>query len=403
MDAVKRINTLFPKYLDRQITETEWEELLVWMSTLNEEELTTLSDSQKYLWEKAKAGELPSTADKVNWDTVWENIIVSQDVPVTPVAHRIHFLKTTWFRYAAAVVLLIGGSILGYTILHNGHNDQTVANADNSNKQLQTDIPPGSNKAVLTIGNQSVNLSDDKTGIAVGNAITYNDGSSVDGLSASEQRLTVNVLSTPRGGQYQATLPDGSKVWLNAASSIKFPSKFTGDKREVEVNGEVYLEVAKNSKQPFFVHTKNTMVQVLGTSFNLNAYTDEEVEKTTLIEGSIKVSSVLPVGKDKQEVILKPSQQAILTNDLQLTTHDAETASIISWVKGFFYFDKANVKAILRQVSRWYDVEIIYEGQVPEDLFSGKMERNIPLSGMLRFLEQNGVKVRQEGKKLFVQ
>jgi hypothetical protein len=400
MDAVQRINTLFPKYLDRQITETEWEELLVWMSALSEEELADLSQSQKYLWEKATAGELPSTADKVNWDKVLENILATDVItPAAPV-HRVHFLKTSWFRYAAAVVLLAGGAAVWYEVSSPGQKeDQALTNG---NKQLQIDIAPGSNKAVLTIGNKTIDLASNKTGVAVANDITYSDGSSIEGLTINGQRSTINVLSTPRGGQYQAVLPDGSKVWLNAASRIKFPSKFTGNERSIEITGEAYLEIAKNTKQPFFVHTNGIIIEVLGTSFNINAYPDEEAVKTTLVEGAVKIL------KDGKEVVLKPGQQARTGNPLFAQDDnikvipDSDTNNEIAWVKGYFYFDKADVKTILRQISRWYDLDIVYSDKVPEDLFSGKIERNIPLSGILRFLDQINIKVRAEGKKLIV-
>ena len=187
-------------------------------------------------------------------------------------------------------------------------------------------------------------------------------------------------------------LPDGTKVWLNAASSIKFPSKFTGEERNIEVTGEVYLEVAKNAKQPFFVHTNKETIQVLGTSFNVNAYNDEEAEKTTLIEGSIKVQSQL----------LKPGEEAVVNSNATVNVQTVNTDNTISWVKGYFYFDKSDIKTILRQISRWYDVEVVYTGEVPGDLFIGKIERNISLAGIIRFLEQNNVKVRLEGKKLIV-
>ncbi|HJU45238.1 MAG TPA: FecR family protein, partial [Chitinophagaceae bacterium] len=179
-----------------------------------------------------------------------------------PVVHRVHFLKTSWFRYAAAAVLLLGGAAIWREVSRSprreGGAETTVAK--------NQDIQPGSNKAILTVGdNKPIDLASDKSGVAIGATTTYIDGSSIEGLAGSHQRTTINTLTTPRGGQYQAVLPDGSKVWLNAESGIRFPSKFTGEERSVEISGEVYIEVKQNARQPFLVHTGKTIIQVLGT------------------------------------------------------------------------------------------------------------------------------------------
>ena len=200
MDAVQRINILFPKYLDRQITEIEWEKekLLVWLSALNEEELTVLSYSQKYLWEKAKAGELPSATDKVNWDKILSTILSTNDDTLAIPVHRVHFLKTSWFRYAAAVIIIAGATVVA--VLNSHQNDIATTNG---NKHLQMDIAPGTNKAILTTGTGvKIDLASNKTGIAVNNAVTYNDGEKIanpPGTLLKGMLARCLQLTTPRG------------------------------------------------------------------------------------------------------------------------------------------------------------------------------------------------------------
>lgn len=315
----------------------------------------------------------------------------------SPVVHRVHFLKTAWFRYAAAVLLLIGAAITWYELSKSSSTSST--DQPSPVASVGEDIKPGTNRAILTVGNKTIDLATNKTGIAVGNVITYNDGEKI----ADAGKLS--LLTTPRGGQYQLTLSDGSKVWLNAASSIKFPSKFTGDKREVEVTGEVYMEIAKNVKRPFFVHTKKTMVQVLGTSFNINAYEDEEKESTTLVEGSIKVGRIPLEKGDREEgsVVLTPGQAAEITNNSQQTTYKAvDLNQTLAWKNGLFYFNGENLETIMKQLARCYDVDVIYEGAVPDKHFGGMISRNKNLNEVLSVLEVSGVHFKVDGKKVIV-
>lgn len=309
-----------------------------------------------------------------------------------PVVHRIHFLKTSWFRYAAAVVLVAGGVGVWWELSRSARNEGSVV----STVSRSEDIEPGTNKAILTIGNKRpIDLSSAKTGIAVGSVITYTDGEKI--ANAGE----LLMLATPRGGQYQAVLPDGSKVWLNAASSIRFPSKFSGATREIEVKGEVYVEVAQNSKQPFYVHTHKTTIQVLGTSFNINAYEDEELEKTTLIEGSVRVL-VNPAGSSQRSTLLKPGQQSIYSDNSPLSAHPADIEQALAWKNGIFNFNNVDIKGMMRQLSRWYNIDVQYEGSIPQRIFEGKMQRDIPLSSALKILELNKINFRVEGKKIIV-
>jgi hypothetical protein len=299
-----------------------------------------------------------------------------------PTAHRVHFLKTSWFRYAAAVLLLAGGATIWYAQSHKSGEQLVQAK----------DILPGTNRAILTIGNNNkIDLASNKTGITVGHSITYTDG---EKIAEAGQRLQ---LTTPPGGQYQAVLPDGSKVWLNAASSISFPSKFDGKERSVDVTGEVYLEVAKNSKQTFVVNANGAQIQVLGTSFDINTYKDEDAVKMTLIEGRVKVKT------DKAETLVKPGEQAQISQQQLKVVVAADIEKIMAWKNGLFNFEGTHLKELMRQLQRWYNIEVVYEKQVPDIEFVGKISRNVPLSDLLAGLEGVGVHFRlEEGRRLVV-
>ena len=210
-----------------------------------------------------------------------------------------------------------------------------------------------------------------------------------------------NTITTANGNQYQLILTDGSKVWLNAASSIRFPASFTGNERKVEITGEAYFEVAKNPNKPFKVEFKNkegdkSEIEVLGTHFNVNAYPDEPAFKTTLLEGSVKIINAHAVQ------MLTPGQQARLSRQGIELEKNADIEQVMAWKNGFFLFDNTDIYTLMRQVSRWYDVDVHFEGSIPGDGFSGKISRNVPLSKFLQVLEMNEVHVRTEGRKVTV-
>jgi ferric-dicitrate binding protein FerR (iron transport regulator) len=232
-------------------------------------------------------------------------------------------------------------------------------------------------------------------------------------ISASPQMaaLQYNTISTPRGGQYQVVLPDGTKVWLNASSSLRFPTAFNGGERAVDLAGEAYFEVTKEST-PFKVHVYPSAtsiaagngghpahtIEVLGTHFNVNAYDDESALEATLLEGSIKLE------KGNEQVLLKPGQQAISARagGAIRVIPDADVDAAIAWKDGYFQFDGAGIEAVMRQLARWYDVDVRYEGPVTERQFAGQMPRGVNLSEVLRILEESNVHFRIEGKKLVV-
>jgi transmembrane sensor len=254
---------------------------------------------------------------------------------------------------------------------------------------VKKDIAPGGNKAVLILADGSeIILDHAKNGrlVSQGNVsinkigngqLKYNIGKPE--LGAAGRSFALNTIATPRGGQYHVILPDGTRVWLNASSSIKFPMVFSARERNVEVTGEAYFEVVSNSARPFNVKAGETNIRVLGTHFNVMAYTDEQGVNTTLLEGKVKVSSGKIVN------VMKPGQQALVLNGtINITTANVEEA--VAWKNGYFYFKDSDIKTVMRQISRWYDVDVEYKGNVPETVFSGKMYRNVNISKVLEVL-----------------
>jgi transmembrane sensor len=301
--------------------------------------------------------------------------IIGKQQQEAPVVKRQFLRRSGW---AAAVILLLGAGFY----LWQSAQQQKPSLADN--KALQTKILPGTNKAVLSVGDTLIDLNNEKSGIITsGNQITYDDGERIAGAS---QMLS---LSTPRGGQYQAVLPDGTKVWLNAASSIRFPSRFSNDRREVTVSGEVYMEIAPNLHAPFSVHTGKSTIQVLGTAFNINAYPDEASQQTTLVNGSVKIT-LEPQTSDKENaVILRPGDAASINENIQVI-RGVNTDQVLAWKNGIFNFEGLPLSSVAKQLERWYDIEIRYDEKIASLVFRGKIYRNTNLVNFLDILDGMG-------------
>jgi len=267
-------------------------------------------------------------------------------------------------------------------------------------------IKPGVNKATLTLANgKKIILTDslhgqlaNEAGVKVSKTkqgeIIYTTGSNED---SGQPALQYNTLTTQRGEQFQIVLPDGSHVWLDAASSLKYPVAFKGNQRKVELTGQGYFEVSHNTAMPFIVKTAKTEVQVLGTHFNVSAYDDDRDTKTTLLEGAVRIRSA------KGSAVLKPGEQGVLNNMGLLTVNkDVDVGMEIAWKNGLFNFKKAGIEEIMVKVSRWYDINVRYEGKIPETKLTGKMSRNVDISGLLGILQFEGIKFRVEGKNVIV-
>ena len=311
-----------------------------------------------------------------------------------------------WLPYVAAVLVI--GSIGTWALW-----DSPIINQKNEQESATVaDIQPGGNRALLTLADgRTIDLSTAQSEIVVGNEITYSDGTAVlsPKAAAAESRPPTSeagllTLSTPKGGTYQITLPDGSKVWLNSASKLTYPSRFDKNERVVEMEGEAYFEVSKTPiKLPFLVKTRSQTVEVLGTQFNISAYGDEPEVKTTLVEGSVKVA-LLNNNRDKSNprlsgpapsTILKPGQQSIVRNE-KATVNEVDVSAFIGWKEGFFIFSGTELRDAMRQISRWYDVEIVYEGNMPRTPFYGKISRDDTLAEVLAILKEGKVNFRIE-------
>ncbi|QJB38178.1 FecR domain-containing protein [Chitinophaga oryzae] len=274
-------------------------------------------------------------------------------------------------------------------------------------RQLATHAPdaaPGSDKAVLTLSNGRQILLDSAGNGALaqqgGVRIVKNEDGSilyVDEHSGALTDTLYNIMSVPKGGQYKLILPDGSRVWLNAASSLKYPVAFSNRERSVELTGEGYFEVTASAASPFRVTVRNTQIAVLGTSFNIMGYADETGIQTTLLSGAVKVK------QGTTEKMLTPGQQAVVNNENgRISVGETETALATAWKDGQFRFSGNNIPMVLRQIGRWYNIDIVYQGSIPQGHITGKVPRNMKLSGVIRILELSGIRCRQEAGRLLV-
>jgi hypothetical protein len=312
-------------------------------------------------------------------------------------------VRVSFSRVAAAAVVILIISGLSYWLISKPKfnkklPDSSLAKAD------APKIKPGGTHAILTMGDGSTIELDSvqNTSIQRGSVkiikqsglLVYNGS----GPLKAGMPVTYNTLTTPRGGEYKLELSDGSKVWLNASSSLRFPTAFTGKERSVELTGEAYFEVAKNKEKPFHVNVNGLQVQVLGTHFNINAYEDECAIKTSLLEGRVEIK------KGDISGFLHPGQQGVIKkNSKKLKIRDADMNQVIAWKNGLFQFDGADIKDIMRQIGRWYDVEVEYVGKIPKRRFAGKISRGAQLQDVLKILEFSNVKFSVQGKKIVVQ
>lgn len=310
-----------------------------------------------------------------------------------------------WKKWIAAAAILITLASVAYYY----YTPKQIAPIPVAKLTLKQDIaPPSSNTAIITLGNgQQIILDSAGKGLLAteGNVqLTKTaDGSIV--YQGSSDKYLVNTLNNPRGSKpVSLVLSDGSKVWLNSESSLRYPVAFGATERQVEITGEAYFEVAKKA-QPFKVAVAGKgMVEVLGTHFNINSYQDEVYTKVTLLEGSVKLY-LQPNGNGA--IAIKPGQQAIYLSDQQKQSsievkNGIDLSAVVAWKNGFFNFDQADLKSVLRQLSRWYNVDVVYQGNIPKRVFGGEMQRDLNLSEVLKILEKNNVHFKIETDKLIV-
>ncbi|SEL43513.1 FecR family protein [Parapedobacter koreensis] len=393
---------LLQRYLANEINADELSEL---KRHVQQGDNGTLSDAVDELWQQLDEGLLPEPASS---ERMYQGILrhpsVATDPPLAPPETPKISQLSRWRWLAGIAALLCAGMLL---FRYGRWPNQTAKENHADVADVALPIVPGGNKAILRLADgREINLSSDQAGIVVGDHITYVDGSIVldDRLlvpSGTQKRKLPEPMSMtiPRGGIYQITLPDGTNVWLNSASTLKYPSQFVGDERVVELEGEAYFEVSEQwlegagqtprKKMPFLVKTKDQIVEVLGTQFNITAYADEPVVKTTLVEGWVQIVN----HQSKKTNKLIPGQQSIVRGaTTRVSVVDVE--QYIAWKNGYFAFADEHISQVMNVIARWYDIEVEYQGDMTNKYFGGTISRfedfetllkTIALTGSIRF------------------
>ena len=315
---------------------------------------------------------------------------------VTP--PRIGAVRLTLRKLSAAAILLL--AIAGAWLLFTRKASRPVASLE---QRYRNDVKPGRNAALLTLASGQTVVLDDSAPKNIGrqgNAVVFNDSGQLayQAETGKASEIFYNTLTTQKGNQYHLTLPDGTKVWLNAASSMTYPTVFAGKERRVTLSGEAYFEVMKNQQQPFIVEHGDVSIQVLGTSFDVNGYGDEAALKTTLVEGKVRVVTAAAGS------LLEPGQQAVIPNGNGVLSidHNPDIEAVLAWKNGSFSFKDASMGAIMQQAQRWYDVDVVYEANITKH-FVAEIPRRVSLSKFLQALEATDqVHFRIEGKKVIV-
>ena len=384
-DNKKRLELLAIKWLEGSITPEEQKEFSDWYN--RDQDLTVFVPPSS------------ATCEEEHREKILSGILDK----------RQYYQKSVnWYRPAIAVAILLIAAC--YSIIFFTREQKPLIN--HAESALSHDVGPGGEKATLTFDDgRSIALDEQQNGILTydnGVRITKNNGMVIYETTDSEREKTgYNIITTPRGGEYTLRLPDGSTVWLNAASSLRYPTTFSDHSRVVELQGEAFFDIVPfesankqgYDKIPFIVtiNGKQT-VKVLGTQFNINGYEDEQSVKTTLVEGCVEVLT------DKgRSALLKPNQQSNLATNGKLTiTEHADMEEALAWKNGLILFKDTDIKIIMRQIARWYDVDVVYRDNIPERLFNGGISRNSKLSSLLEILETSGIHFSVEGKQIIV-
>jgi ferric-dicitrate binding protein FerR (iron transport regulator) len=394
------LRNLIEKYVNKIYSREELQQLVNEAANGSQELFSAL----KALWDKTNSGK---TEDQEHWNELFSSMMERSKALETAEednekndekVYRMGRRRRIFARTAVAAAILLVVSTTLVVIYRNGKQEVAIGPQVNPEKN----ILPGGDKAVLTLADGSKIVLDTAANgtlaqqggskvIKIGGQISY------EGQQNAGQVL-YNTISTPKGGQYQLELPDGSKVWLNASSSLRFPTAFVGKERDVELSGEGYFDISHNAKLPFHVRVNDLDVQVLGTQFNVNAYNDEPTLKTTLINGSVMVSSQTL----KKFTVLKPGQQGVLNKSELLVNKDVDIDEVVAWKNGQFMFTSTRLDQIMKQISRWYDVEVEFQGHNQDRVFSGIVGRGSNISDVLDIMKRAGIKFQIQGRKITV-
>lgn len=397
------ISRLIAKHFRGQLSINEEQELNLWlsMSKDNRDYFNSLNNEKNISAELQQYERIKNTTKEEVWKTTLLKLGASFTTSGQQPEVKVSLTKLWTFRWIAiaASILLVAGT---FVILnhHSGDDRYQPLSAKN-------DLSAGGNKAYITLANgKTIPLSSTKTGIIINAAtLKYNDGTSIP-VEQSEY----STITTPRGGQYQITLSDGTIVYMNAESSLQYPSAFNGPNRTIILDGEAYFEVAKDKKHPFIVKSNGQKVEVLGTHFNINSYDDEPVVKTTLLEGRVAVSSLkdsvslLRNGTQvRNDVILSPGQQSALSDAGAIKVNTVDTQNAVAWKNGDFVFNGDDLKTVMRQLARWYNIEVAYQGNLSDIGFVSTISRGKKLSEVLKALEATqGVHFKIDGRRILV-
>ena len=395
MSNSRTISRLLFKYLQGTLTPEEVYELEKWklQSAENRQFLERLSNEATQGIDTD--GTIPGTLEEKIFGKIRDKV---------PELHgNVIRMKGNWWRYAATaavVLILFGYSIM--TMMQKERPKQVVAKVE---QPVVEDVaaPDGNYASITLAGGEKIDINGSSRGTLASQGkvqvIKSADGLIIYKVATGRVRgkMQFNTLANPKGSKVIGmVLEDGTKVWLNAGSSLTYPVAFIGKERKVSITGEAYFEVAKKKSMPFRIMKGEMMVEVLGTHFNVNAYGDEPHMKVTLLEGAVKVSSGNVSG------ILKPGQQAKLKdNDINVQS-DINIDQVMAWKNGYFSFEKAGITEVMRQIARWYNIEVAYDGEIPNERFGGELRRNSKLSSVLKVLEKSGVKFRIENNKVTV-
>jgi len=382
----ERLTYLMDRHVRQQQTEAEKAELRQLLADGQYE------DQVKAVIDEYRTQPLPEYKMREGASAEILEALLQMATPVTPaVVRSIRPVRYLW--WAAAVVVLCGAGV--YLLKRPARQEIIIAKASQPGA-------PGTNKAVLTLADGAELALEDNGRQQLqqgGTAVQQQGGLLEYNASGNQASVSYNTLSVPRGGQFQLVLPDGTKVWLNAATRLKYPTAFTGESRVVELQGEAYFEIAQNADQPFSVKVNNDQtVEVLGTEFNIMSYSDENQSVTTLVRGAVKVT-----GNGTQQV-LRPGQQVLLNKQAgTMAVGPANIDRALAWKTGFFELDNTDLPTLMRQLSRWYDVEIVDQSKGnTENSFGGRISRKLNLRDVLHVLEQYGVKSRIEDNRVVI-
>lgn len=386
-----RFQELMGKYLQGQATTAELHELS-WRlgSRLYEEELEQMIENT---WLDKEDKNADSGGENQREEILRKIMNERQEEPSS--AKSVIRMKRYWWIAAACVIVAAG---VLFVNPFGKKSEKNIPVAEATPEPVK--IMPGSTKAMLTLDDGSVIvLNDQQKGkiASQGNATIFKQDSGLLGYQGLSGAIAYNTLRTPRGGEYQVVLNDGTKVWLNAATSLRFPVSFTGNERMVELDGEAYFEVASDHSKPFRVKMNDgTMVEVTGTHFNVMAYQEEGAQRTTLLEGAINVS------KNNLKRNIRPGEQAVVNlNSIKILTMTDPQESI-AWKNGLLSFHEADLKAIMRQAARWYDVDVQYKGEIPERTFTGSVNRSSSLKELLKIFELSDIHFTIQGRTILV-